>query len=85
MGYPNVPLVAARVRRDEARGLLPSGVDPLVHRQAVKLAHAQGSANSDEVIGREWFAKLKCTGITPRAAGLLVDSCPLDSGGHACT
>jgi len=32
--YPGVPPVAARGRRGEARGLLPSGVDPLV-RQAV--------------------------------------------------
>ena len=55
--YPAVPLVAARARRDDAKKLLASGVDPSVHRQATKLAQAEGSANSFEVIGREWFAK----------------------------
>jgi hypothetical protein len=55
--YPDVPLVLARVRRDDARKLLANGVDPSVHRQATKLAQAEGSANSFEVIGREWFAK----------------------------
>ena len=55
--YPDVPLFLARVRRDDARKLLANGVDPSVHRQATKLAHAEGSANSFEVIGREWFAK----------------------------
>jgi integrase len=55
--YPDVPLVLARVRRDDARKLLANGVDPSVHRQATKLAQAQVSANSFEVIGREWFAK----------------------------
>jgi integrase len=55
--YPDVPLVLARVRRDDARKLLANGVDPSLHRQATKLAQAEGSANSFEVIGREWFAK----------------------------
>jgi integrase len=55
--YPDVPLVAARARRDEARKLLASGVDPSAHRKAVKSAQAESAANSFEVIGREWFGK----------------------------
>jgi len=55
--YPDVPLVAARARRDEARRLLASGIDPSVHRQAAKSATAESSANSFEVIAREWFVK----------------------------
>jgi len=55
--YPDVMLVAARARRDEARKLLANGVDPSVHRQAAKAAQAESAANSFEVIAREWFAK----------------------------
>lgn len=55
--YPDVPLVAARGRRDDARKLLASGVDPSVHRQAAKAAQAESAANSFEVIAREWFVK----------------------------
>ena len=55
--YPDVPLVLARARRDDARKLLANGVDPSVHRQATKLAQAESAANSFEVIAQEWFAK----------------------------
>jgi integrase len=55
--YPDVTLAAARARRDDARKLLASGVDPSVHRQAAKVAQAETAANSFEVVAREWFLK----------------------------
>jgi integrase len=55
--YPDVTLAAARARRDDARKLLASGVDPSVHRQAAKVAQAESAANSFEVVAREWFLK----------------------------
>lgn len=55
--YPDVNLKDARDRCDETRRLLKSGVDPSVNRKAAKLAQADKSANSFEVVAREWFAK----------------------------
>ena len=55
--YPDVSLKAARERRDQARALLTSGVDPGVTRKAEKAAGADGAANSFEVVAREWFDK----------------------------
>jgi len=55
--YPEVALLAARARRDDARKLLAGGVDPSVHRQASKASQAESASNSFEVIAREWFVK----------------------------
>lgn len=55
--YPDVSLKMARERRDEARRLLANEVDPSENRKAIKAARDERSANSFEVIGREWFAK----------------------------
>jgi integrase len=67
--YPEVPLAGrknkntgewivkgARERRDEARQLLASGIDPGAHRKAAKAATADRTANSFEVVAREWYA-----------------------------
>jgi len=54
--YPDVPLKAARAKRDEARSLLASGVDPGAQRKAVAAAGAD-DANAFEPIAREWLAK----------------------------
>lgn len=51
--YPDISLKVARDRRDEARRLLASGVDPSAHRKAEKVA----DADSFEAVAREWFAK----------------------------
>jgi integrase len=66
--YPDVPLAAARARRDDARRLLASGVDPSVHRQAVKSAKAESAANSFEVVGREWFSKHQSTWVASHSS-----------------
>lgn len=55
--YPEVPLKLARERRDEARKLLATGVDPSLHRQLEKARRIEAAANSFEAITREWFAK----------------------------
>lgn len=53
--YPDVGLKEAREKRDEARKLIAAGVDPSQHRKAAKSAKQERSANSFEVICREWL------------------------------
>lgn len=55
--YPDTGLADARAKRDEARKLLATGVDPGEQRKAVKLAGAERAANSFAVIAEEWLAK----------------------------
>lgn len=55
--YPDVSLKEARDRRDSARKLLANHIDPGTHRKAQKAARADWTANSFEVIAREWFEK----------------------------
>lgn len=52
--YPDVSLADARARRDEARRLLASGVDPGVQRKAA--AAASAGADSFEAVAKEWLA-----------------------------
>src|SRR5882757_1866324 len=59
--YPDVGLKDARERREAARKLLASGVDPGVHRKAQKQTRIDDVSNSFEVIAREWFAKYGTT------------------------
>lgn len=55
--YPDTTLKDAREKRDAARKLLAAGVDPGEQRKAAKAAGEERTANSFEVIAREWFAK----------------------------
>ena len=55
--YPDVGLRDARARRDAARKLLADGIDPSENRKAVKAAKVERSANSFEVVAREWYSK----------------------------
>ncbi len=57
--YPDVSLSQARQRREDARKLIAEGVDPSVNRQAQKAASMERSANSFEVVAREWFTKFR--------------------------
>jgi integrase len=59
--YPDVSLKDARARRDAARKLLADGIDPSENRKAQKLARADRTANSFEVVAREWFGKFSAT------------------------
>jgi integrase len=56
--YPDVSLASARQKRDEARTLLAGGIDPGEQRKAAKAQRAGLAANTFEVIGREWYAKV---------------------------
>jgi len=55
--YPDVPLVRAREKRDEARRLLADGIDPSEHRKTHKAMRAEVVANTFEAIAREWYSK----------------------------
>lgn len=59
--YPEVGLKEAREKRDDARKLLASDVDPGEHRKAQKEAKAERASNSFEVVAREFFAKNRAT------------------------
>lgn len=52
--YPTVTLSEARQRRDDAKRLLDTGVDPSVNRKALKAARNEAAANSFEVLAREF-------------------------------
>ena len=57
--YPDVGLGAVRKKRDEARNRLADEIDPAKHRKDQAAAKKALSANSFEVVAREWFAKMK--------------------------
>ena len=52
--YPDVTLKAARDRRDEARALLQTGVDPGAARKAAKASTSASGVNSFETTAREF-------------------------------
>ena len=53
--YPEVTLAQARERRDAARKLLASGVDPMAQRKADKTAKQSANANTFEAVARQWW------------------------------
>ena len=58
--YPEVSLLDARQRRDEARRQLANGIDPGAVRKAQKQANVQGT-ETFEVIAREWHGRFIST------------------------
>lgn len=65
--YPEVSLRLARERRDEARRLLASGVDPGAARKAQRAVLATTTGNTFEVLGREWFETHKASWVPAHA------------------
>ena len=55
--YPAVSLKEARDRRDEARRLLASGVDPGAVKKARKQARHDRDASTFESVAAKWFEK----------------------------
>jgi integrase len=55
--YPEISLKDARLRRDEARKLLSTRVDPLQQRKKEKLLQAEQSGETFEKVGREWYGR----------------------------
>lgn len=54
--YPTVTIDKARDRRDEARRLLDSGIDPAEHREEIKQLKLNEHINTFEVLARECLA-----------------------------
>lgn len=69
--YPDVPLAKARENRDEARRLVADGIDPSENRKAQKAAKLGRTANSFEVIAREWFEARKSKWAPSHSSRLL--------------
>lgn len=55
--YPDVSLAHARTKRDEARALKATGIDPAAARKAAKREAALRDRNSFEAVAREWYSK----------------------------
>ncbi len=55
--YPDVSLLNARDRREDARKQLAAGVDPGENKKAQKAAKQGKAANSFEVVAQEWIEK----------------------------
>jgi integrase len=55
--YPEVGLAKARKRRDAARELLADGVDPNAAKKEEKAVKLAASANTFEIVAREWLKK----------------------------
>lgn len=55
--YPDVSLLSARERREEARKLLDADIDPGANKKAKKAAKQGQAANSFEVVAQEWLEK----------------------------
>jgi integrase len=57
--YPYISLKEARNKREEAKEQLAKGIDPGVHKQAVKAAIKAETTNGFEVVALEWYEKQK--------------------------
>ena len=68
--YPDVSLAQARDRRDEARKLLASGIDPSAERQAQKAA-LKADKDLFEALSRVWFEKFSA-GWAPTHAATVI-------------
>jgi len=69
--YPDTSLKLARERRDEARRLLGSGIDPSVARRAEKRSRATAAGNSFELVAREWFETHRTSWVPTHADKVL--------------
>ncbi|PJD90500.1 MAG: integrase, partial [Legionella sp.] len=65
--YDDVTLAKARIKRDEARKLLVDDIDPGEYRKSMKQVSDERSANSFEVVAREWFVKYSTTWVKSHA------------------
>lgn len=54
--YPDITLIKARKKRDEARKQITEGIDPQAHKQAAKATSLLNAENSFQAIALEWFA-----------------------------
>lgn len=59
--YPDVPLKAARERREDARKLVAAGKDPSAEKKLSKDRERASSVGTFEAIAREWLKKFSKT------------------------
>lgn len=69
--YPEVSLEQARQRREDARKLKATGVDPAAHKKAMQAAHETEVENTFEVIAREWFNKFSSEWVDSHATKII--------------
>ncbi len=62
--YPEISLVAARARRDEARKLIANGVDPAIEKQRAKMRAQADASNTFTDIALEYIKKREREGWT---------------------
>jgi len=55
--YPDVKLVEARGKRDEAKKMIANGIDPGQARKVQKSIQIEQTENSFEAVAREWHGK----------------------------
>ena len=60
--YPTISLADARTRRDEAKRLLASGIDPASEAKREKAQRKASTANTFEAIAEEYLAKVRREG-----------------------
>jgi integrase len=70
--YPETGLKNAREKCADARKLLANGVDPGEKRKAEKAAGAEHSANTFEVIAREWIARQSGTWVPAHTSKIVL-------------
>lgn len=68
--YPETSLAQAREKRDGARKLLASGIDPSAERQAQKAAQ-KADQDTFEVLGREWYEKFRSNWVEEHSATVI--------------
>jgi integrase len=68
--YPEISLLDARKRRDEARSQIAHGIDPSAIRKAQKQAKTE-STETFEIIAREWHDRYTPTWKPRHAEGLI--------------
>ncbi|MGH9623084.1 MAG: tyrosine-type recombinase/integrase [Bryobacteraceae bacterium] len=62
--YPSVSLLDARNKRNEARAVLKTGIDPSVNAKAKRLAQSERAANTFAALAIEWLEQNAHT-VTP--------------------
>jgi hypothetical protein len=75
--YPEVSLIKAREKRVNARKLLSDGLDPSTIKKEVKLEKQLETANTFEVIAREWHRK-KSSGWSAKYAQTIINRLEVD-------
>lgn len=69
--YPDITLLNARKKRDEAKALIREGIDPSLEKRTKKLTNQVKSENSFEAIARDWHDHNKAKWTESYAAEVL--------------